>query len=1737
MSSLYGSNKNTNGSSRAKGDYSSLFSPKESSQRNKGDYGTIFGLDPKPRDKNDLTQSQINSYQDPRREGQHYVAPLAPVPSWESNLEIKTPSKELNKSIRNAPKPKPKTETSRKVGDPYAFIFDKNYAGDKTLSANLDKIGKQSNDNNMLQTGMITGMAQVNRGALGTSDLIGEGVNLAAAKMQSLFTGKKIEPYQGSLGKIIGAGIKNEEAVMADMGARSASKGFTGFITGAISMIPMILPSMVFGSVGGAEKSVSALGKGMAGLTGTGNQAAESKQSEAPYVRRLGSSLASGLVEVLTESPAIEGMSSALAGKFTKNMVAKQAFVEFMGESIAEIMSPIIDEMYKPGAVASAYKDNLMGQLKQIAQAGITGALGGILAIGAGSQISGISDTIDNPTANNIMDLVDKLKTEKNIDIMDVLNTMSDDELMRLNGMEFDPKLQDLDPKARLEPMTMFNAIMKNGGITINTKGEIPTTGYAYSIKSEGRQIPIGDFGPKSLTEYMEMKAEELSVDGMYYGHWNDGDIAYQDVSKVIEDKEVAMETARNTHELAIYDIANEKEIILAERGATTRGDEDGNLKIIHYSPTEGLTEIDPSMQGKSSNAGQEMKTEFYKGKILPGKEMKANFFTNKTDGSEAHRFGKNARYEATIPVSDIYDINKDPQRFRADRDNFQTNLKEWGYKGYYVDGQVRMFDPVAVQQIAKDGSVVDPTANTVEELVNGETAEQANKAPQAKKTQPTTDKEVTVTKSKQTLGSDVITVATYNIGEAVLEVYEKSPYAQGRDSIYNFVVPEDQRKQGIGSALLQKASAKYGKNFAAQVSNENSVKVHYQNGFRPVIFDKVLGKHTPLKVSMEEAVKMFNDTGIESMGMMYTTKWNVAKRPVTSIADDATPYEVVSEPIPMELQTHDGDVNGPKRRSKVVDTVMKSKAIPDEYKEETWKRAEKAMLDYQSIVEKKIVKKVRKKVALDPDQAYLSFMKKRSLDTANDVALGHELIRLAIKDKNINRFNDIVSGYANKSTKVGQALHAMRMLKIMTPEGMLVYAYKSINTETKIEKFDTSLQEIQDILNGKGTTEDKLDLLMDHFKKIMNKGQRLTKKQFITELMEEVKNGTITEEWLKKNLANIFGIKNLSADDMTGILDFMEQSQQAEDGRDTDVLIAKALAIIANNTRTTFTGKFAAMQRISMLLNVPTNVRNFMGNVGMGGLEMMSENLAVPIDIMTSIVTGERTTTTYKSVDLAKGLEGWKRGLFEAIDDYRGGYNTRMDMGQFEITPGKVFDDSVGPAAVRAVAKGMNSANDLTSFLLSAGDRPFYEMHKSIEMSRLARLKKYKGEDSGAALEEAAHNIALDRTFQNRSWLAAKATKIRNELGLFGRINLPFAFTPANIADKIFDYSPLGFTRTLGKNFFVDNFISKDGTFDQREFSLRLSRNISGTAVIFLGLTLARAGIIRGRYPEDDEAKAFMKGAGYEDYVFVFGEGLEYTFDWFQPAAIPLATGANMYMHGLEDEEFKALTWDGLVQSNIETSDVLLAQPLLMGLRRLFQGYGDDAFMQNLLGIVKDSPMQVVPGLSALRGGRKFVDTNVRDVDYSSSLERGVNQLPFFSKNLLEKRDPLGNMMTSSSSFMERLIEPAISPGQFTDTKETMTPTEKMYIDTYKESKDSKIFPRGAPPSVTIDKNIKKLTQEQKNRFIKIQGVYLSEYYDMIGDSIDNMELETRVSILTGLSKDAYDYTVSEIKLIISAE
>ena len=136
---------------------------------------------------------------------------------------------------------------------------------------------------------------------------------------------------------------------------------------------------------------------------------------------------------------------------------------------------------------------------------------------------------------------------------------------------------------------------------------------------------------------------------------------------------------------------------------------------LYHFSPRENLEEVNPIYMGSSIHAGREIENQFTNGIIREEFLSKSNWFTKDSQYLELHRFGNCWIYSCEIPDECLYQggsVN-------------DVDLQDRGFKGYFINGQVRLFNRVRVIRIGKIELPEGYSTKTIGNTITGSNLEE----------------------------------------------------------------------------------------------------------------------------------------------------------------------------------------------------------------------------------------------------------------------------------------------------------------------------------------------------------------------------------------------------------------------------------------------------------------------------------------------------------------------------------------------------------------------------------------------------------------------------------------------------------------------------------------------------------------------------------------------------------------------------------------------------------------------------------------------------------------------------------------------------------------------------------------------------------------------------------------------------------------------------------------------------
>lgn len=311
---------------------------------------------------------------------------------------------------------------------------------------------------------------------------------------------------------------------------------------------------------------------------------------------------------------------------------------------------------------------------------------------------------------------------------------------------------------------------------------------------------------------------------------------------------------------------------------------------------------------------------------------------------------------------------------------------------------------------------------------------------------------------------------------------------------------------------------------------------------------------------------------------------------------------------------------------------------------------------------------------------------------------------------------------------------------------------------------------------------------------------------------------------------------------------------------------------------------KLVTLWKAGLLSNPATHIGNMVGNFTMATLETLKDAPAALFDRIASTISDVRAKGGI-SADVIRA--GWDavdaKGAARQV--ITGDMLDTSMLAKYDVQRQVSFDK--WPAGVFLNAYAGPRSRIFAS--LGAGDKIFrgFALGRSLmeQATLMAKAEGLAGAELAARIDElidtdaALHARAIVdsevATFLNRGShttfkgvdLAAAGEGLRRHLGPVGQVIAPFVRTPANIMDRVLEYSPVGYLADLPK---MADWLQKirqgasaapnglgaqdlaELMYLQREMVEQAGRATIGTAAITMGYVLADRGLLTGNYPEE---------------------------------------------------------------------------------------------------------------------------------------------------------------------------------------------------------------------------------------------------------------------------------------------
>lgn len=567
----------------------------------------------------------------------------------------------------------------------------------------------------------------------------------------------------------------------------------------------------------------------------------------------------------------------------------------------------------------------------------------------------------------------------------------------------------------------------------------------------------------------------------------------------------------------------------------------------------------------------------------------------------------------------------------------------------------------------------------------------------------------------------------------------------------------------------------------------------------------------------------------------------------------------------------------------------------------------------------------------------------------------------------------------------------------------------------------------------------------------------------------------------------------------------------------------------MADNYPSTTWEKIVESTKTAMMLNPRTHIRNVAANTVMSPVRSLSDRVsAIGQNIVHLInpdfkVTQSITGGTIEQKKIANQI------FDEQIKPLLEGGNKWEDVVENTVRGKQVFGDTkIGTALKNKTLSKLKTLNNLAGgrlqklvdsldesltgsamenlrrfdyYLLGAvEDDPFVKSNFS---NRLASYMKAQGiktaDDIPSEAIQTAYQEALKATFKDDNYMTKAFKGLKNSTGKFGEIMLPFVKTPANLAKRGIEYSPIGFIETL---------LTSKGK-ETAEIIDELAKSATGTAGIYLGYKLAESGLIQGALSDNAKEREFEKQQGKQAFS-INVNGNYYTFDWAQPASIPLVIGATIYDAIKESDDENANYLNIAKQATTASMDSWADLSPLSSLQEILGGgeYSSDSFGENVVNAVLDFPQRLIPSVSSATA--KTIDPTVRQTYVKGNpaqtyLNEVKSKIPQLSQDLPAQYNTWGQEKLRQGSTESAAFANFINPGTLGYDQSTPIDSE---IERLRDSVGGyTMYPNKAEWNIADGDKSHKLSAEQYSQYQKSMG---EKSYEMASKLIGSNEYQS---------------------------
>lgn len=591
---------------------------------------------------------------------------------------------------------------------------------------------------------------------------------------------------------------------------------------------------------------------------------------------------------------------------------------------------------------------------------------------------------------------------------------------------------------------------------------------------------------------------------------------------------------------------------------------------------------------------------------------------------------------------------------------------------------------------------------------------------------------------------------------------------------------------------------------------------------------------------------------------------------------------------------------------------------------------------------------------------------------------------------------------------------------------------------------------------------------------------------------------------------------------------DLAQQFMEAETAEDRARIQDLIYRDIASKVPATWKDKFNSWRYLSMLGNPRTHIRNILGNMGFMPIRMMKNALSGTIQGIGGVKDRTRSVLNIASADDRARLQvGW--------DDFKNvepliRQSTKYDDLETAIDQYRTIFRAKPLEAMRRANSAALDAEDMW-FSRPAYAEALAEYLKANDISTSDFLSETFDAERKQAAQEFAIREAQQATYRDMNAFSEFVTRAgrlqRSEnktdraIGYLVEGVLPFKKTPANIAVRAVEYSPVG----LAKSLTYDLAQVRRGNKTAAEAIDNISSGLVGTGLTALGVLMAAQGLVSGGGTGDDKQDDFNDLQGGQDYALNIGD-YSFTLDWLAPEALPFFIGVELFNNIADRETGEDIRpFDAALDALGRIADPMLEMSMLQSLNDLVDNvkYSDNGFASLAVNALTSYLGQFLPTI-----GGQIERTFLEDTRQSTYIDRDspipnavqillgnwANKIPGIDFQHRDYVDAWGRTESTGENVLIRALNNFLNPAYVSRRQSGELEAELQRLYDLGEGFEG-VLPSQAQTNTQI--NDQYLTSEEYNRLQTTRG---QTAYDILNrfvgtDAYNNMTDEQKAKFI----------------------